>query len=269
MRSNTSNILVAILTIVTLVCLTGYQVTSEASSVRLLGRLGAAMIELDRWLPAHRQDIELLARDRPSQPLVLTDLPVDVTIPAPAALDAPEPVLEATIREAMGRKLYDDGYDAIQDEQGANHLSLTEPLRWAIDSLDQSAHSFWRIAVVIAGLILVVVCLAHLWTRQSPMPGLAVGSAIAAVLALLAWLGVTFLGSSAGGTIDEEIARVAKDGMWIGLRNSLAATGIALGGLFIYNSFVGPRHGDEWETWDDFDEEYDSYDRRSREAPPY
>ena len=268
-RSNTSNILVAVLTIVTLVCLTGYQVTSETSSVRLLGRLGAATIELDRWLPAHRDDIELLARDRPSQPLVLTDLPIDVTIPAPAALEASTPVLKATIRDAMGRALYEGGYGAIRDDQGTNHLGLTEPLRWAIDGLDSSAHSFWLIGFVITGLALAVICLAHLWTRQSPMPGVAVGSAIAALLALVAWLAVSLIGATATGTIDVEIARVAKDGVWIGLRNGLAATGIGLGGLYVYSSFISPHRDDDWDNWDDFGDEYEPSEGQPRQVPPY
>jgi hypothetical protein len=250
-RSNTSNVLVAFLAIVTLVSLTGYQVTSETSAVRLLGRLGGALIEIDRWLPAHRDDIELLARDRPSQPLVLTDLPIEVSIPAPAALEASQPVLEATITDAMGRKLYEDGYGAIHDEQGKSHLAITEPLRWAIDGLDRSAHGFWRIAVVVAGLALLVVCLAHFWARQSPLPGLAVSA----------------LGSSVSGGIDEEIAMVARDGVWLGLRNSFAATGIGLGALYVYNSFAGPRREEDWEEWDDFD--YETPEPESREAPPY
>ena len=266
MQSKTSNVLVALLTIATLVSLTGYQVTSETSAVRLLGRLGAALIEIDRWLPAHRDDIELLARDRPNEPLALSGLPIEVAIPASAALDA-TPVIEATITEAMGRKLYEDGYGAIQDEQGATHLGLTEPLRWAIDSLDSSAHGMWRIAAAITALSLLAICLAHLWTRQSPLPGLAAGSAIAAVLALVTWLAVTALDSSVSGAIDEEIAKVARDGVWIGLRNSLAATAIGLGALYVYNSLVGPRHEGDWEEWDDFD--YQAQEPESREAPPY
>jgi hypothetical protein len=266
-RSNTSNVLVAFLAIVTLVSLTGYQVTSETSAVRLLGRLGGALIEIDRWLPAHRDDIELLARDRPSQPLVLTDLPIEVSIPAPAALEASQPVLEATITDAMGHKLYEEGYGAIHDEQGKSHLAITEPLRWAIDGLDRSAHGFWRIAVVVAGLALLVACLAHFWARQSPLPGLAIGSAIAAVLSLAVWLAVSALGSSVSGGIDEEIAMVARDGVWLGLRNSFAATGIGLGALYVYNSFAGPRREEDWEEWDDFD--YETPEPESREAPPY
>jgi hypothetical protein len=268
-RSNTSNVLVAFLTIVTLVALTGYQVTGETSSVRLLGRLGGALIEIDRWLPAHRDDLELLARDRPDQPLVLTDMPIEVAIPASAALEAPAPVLEATIVEAMGHKLYDDGYSAIQDEQGESHLGITEPLRWAIDGLDSSAHSFWRLAVVVTGLALIAICLAHFWTRQSPLPGVAVGSAVAAIGALALWLVVSALGSSVSGAIDEEIAEVAKDGIWIGLRNSLAATGIGLGGLYVYSTLFGTRGDEDWEQWDDFD--YDAYEpeHEAKEAPPY
>ena len=266
MRGNSSNILVAILTIATLFALTGYQVTSEPSAVRLLGRLGAALIELDRWLPAHRDDVELQARDRPNQPLSLDGLPIDVAIPASAALEAPEPVLRATIVEAMGRKLYDEGYGAIEDEEGESHLGITEPLRWAVDALDRSAHSFWRIVAIIAGLTLAAVCVSHIWVRRSPLPGLAVGSAITAVFAIVLWLGVSAIGSSVGGAIDEEIARVAQDGVWLGLRNSLAATAISLGGLYAYNSLLGRHDEERWDAWED---EYEGQEPESREAPPY
>jgi len=264
-RGNTSNVLVAILTIVTLVALTGYQVTSETSAVRLLGRLGAALIELDRWLPAHRDDIELLARDRPNQPLVLAELPIDVAIPASAALDAPMPVLRATIVEAMGRRLYEHGAGAIQDEEGESHLGITEPLRWAVDALDESAHGFWQLLLIIAGLTLLAVLAGHAWMRQSPLPGLAVGSAIAALLALMAWLAVTAIGSSLHGAIDEEIARVARDGVWLGLRNSLAATAIGLGALYAAHTLMGRRPEESWDEWDEFEYE----EQEPRKAPPY
>ena len=266
MQSNTSNILVAFLTIVTLISLTGYQVTSETSAVRLLGRLGSALVELDRWLPAHREDVELLARDRPNQPLTLTELPIDVVIPVDIALEAPQPVLKATITEAMGQRLYDNGYRAIQDERGETHLGITEPLRWTIDGLDSSAHSFWRIALVITGGALLIVSVGLFWVRHSPLPGFAVGSGIAALLALGGWLVFTFFASSVSGALDEEIARVAIDGAWIGLRNSFAATAIGVGAFYAYNSFVEP-HRRDWDEWDDYD--YEGYDQESRQAPPY
>jgi hypothetical protein len=264
---NSSNILVAILTIATLVTLTGYQVTTETSSVRLLGRLSAALIELDRWLPAHRDDIELLARDRSDQPVVLDELPVQVAIPASAALDAPHHVLRATITEAMGRRLYEEGYGAIRGDEGETHLGLTEPLRWAVDGLEGSAHSFWSIAVVISGLTLAAVCAGHVWVRQSPLPGLAVGSAVAALFAVGVWLVVGLVGSSASGSLDEEIARVARDAVWLGVRNSLAATAIGLGGLYIRSSLFGQRDEDRWDEWDDVD--YEAQEPERREAPPY
>jgi hypothetical protein len=265
-HSHTSNLLVAFLTIVTLITLTGFQVTSETSSVRLLGRLGSALVELDRWLPAHREDIKLLARDRPNQPLVLSELPVDVAIPAATALDAPLPVLKASITEAMGHRLYESGYHVIRDEQGESHLGFMEPLRWAVSGLDSGAHAFWRIALAVAGIALLVVCAGHFWARQSPLPGVAVGSAIATILALGVWLLLKFLGSSVDGALDREIASVAVDGIWIGLRNSLAATAIGLGALYAYNSFVGPRPRDDWDEWDDFD--YEGYEPEPRGAPP-
>jgi hypothetical protein len=80
-------------------------------------------------------------------------------------------------------------------------------------------------------------------------------------------LAVTALGSTVSGAIDVEIAMVAKDSVWLGLRNSFAATGVGLGALFAYNSLAGPRREDEWEQWDEFD--YEAYEPESREAPPY
>jgi hypothetical protein len=68
------------------------------------------------------------------------------------------------------------------------------------------------------------------------------------------------------GALDEEIAQVAIDGAWIGLRNSFAATAIGVGAFYVYHSFVGPRQRD-WDEWDDYD--YEAYDQESRQAPPY
>ena len=266
MSSHSSGILIAVLTFVTLVALTGYQVTSETSAVRLLGRLGAAMVELDRWLPAHREDIDLLARDRADQPIVLAGLPVEVAIPSQVVLEEPEPVLQSTIAEAMGRRMYEEGYTAVRDDQGETHLGLTEPLRWSIDALDSSAHGFWRIALLVTGGALAIILLLHVWTRQSPMPGVVAGSGIAALAGLLAWFGSMLLGGGLDGAIDEEVGRVATDGLWIGVRNGVAACAIGLGGLYAYNSLVGERPPEE-EYWDEYD--YETVEVGSQESPPY
>jgi hypothetical protein len=269
-RSNTGTLLVAFLTIVTLVCLSGFQVTNETSSVRLLGRLGSALIELDRWLPAHRADIELEARDRPDQPVVLADLPIDAAIPPDVALNGPEPALRASISQAMGEQLYEDGYSAIQDDLGESHLGVTEPLRWTIGMLDSGSHSFWQIALVVSGLALLAICAGHFWVKQSPLPGFTIGAAAAAILALLAWLAATLLSSSLHGALNEELGQVARDVIWIGLRDSIAAAAIGVGGLYAYSSLVGPHHAEqpEWDEWGDY--EYEAYDQESpRQAPPY
>jgi hypothetical protein len=90
---------------------------------------------------------------------------------------------------------------------------------------------------------------------------------VAAIGALVVWLLVSALGSSVSGAIDEEIGRVARDGIWLGLRNSLAALAIGVGGLYALNTLFG-RHGDEgWEDWEEYGLE--PHDPESREAPPY
>ena len=62
---------------------------------------------------------------------------------------------------------------------------------------------------------------------------------------------------------------MAKDGVWIGLRNGLAATGIGLGGLYVYSSFISPHRDDDWDNWDDFGDEYEPSEGQPRQAPPY
>ena len=115
---NLATLLTTILTVVALFALTGWQVTSETAATRLLGRLGAAIIEIDRWLPAHQEDIELVARDRERRcrpgprPADRGDPPSSLVI------DAEEARLRTLITEEMGRKLYEDGNSAFRDNDG-------------------------------------------------------------------------------------------------------------------------------------------------------
>jgi hypothetical protein len=265
-RTSPGGLIASILTVVVLFCLAGFQVTNETAGQRLLGRVGAALIELDRWLPAHHDDIELLSRDRPDAPLTLPDLPVDVTISPSAAIDASDESLRMVITRAMGEKLYSDGSGAVHDEEGKSHLGVAEPVRWTINLLGDSAHSFWRSALILTGLILLVLCAGLLWTRQSPVVAIAVGGGIAAAFSLIVWLIAEALQSVIDGAMDKEIALVMRDGAWLGLRNGLAVLAIGLAVAYLLSTIVPHR-----EEWDDFENrDYPDYERpRRTDAPPY
>jgi hypothetical protein len=266
-RSSSASVVFAALTVVTMFTLAGFQVTNETAGVRLLGRIGAAMIELDRWLPAHRDDIELLSRDRPNAPLILPDLPVQVAIPSTAVIDASDASLRASISRSMGEVLYAEGAGAVTDEEGESHLGVTEPVRWAINLLGEDSHGFWRIALIVTGLSLLVLSAGLFWTRQAPFMALASGGAISGVLALGIWLLALILGSSMDGAIDREIALALRDGAWIGLRNGLALFAIGLAASFVASSLRGPRR-DDWEDWDGYEYD-DEYEQEPTRAPPY
>src|SRR6202008_3160436 len=64
-RAVIASFFITLLTIVFLFSLTGFQVTSEPAATRLLGRIGASLIEIDRWFPAHQEELQLRAEDRP------------------------------------------------------------------------------------------------------------------------------------------------------------------------------------------------------------
>ena len=267
MRGSSAGLITALLTVVTLFALAGYQITSATAGVRFEGRLGSALIELDRWLPSHREDLSLLSRDRPNTPLTLPDVPIDVTIPADQIANASDPQLEATITHAMGEVLYRDGSGAVHDEQGKSHLSVTDPVRWAINLTGSGAHSFWRTLLFITGLILLAVCVAQLYMRHSPLPGLAVGGGLAAVGALLIWIAAHFLHASLNSVVDKEIALILRDGAWLGLRNALALTAIALSALYLTGVFAR-REEQPHHSWYDDEPDYDAYEPFEPPSPP-
>lgn len=268
MINSPAGLVAAILTVVALLALAGYQVTTESAGTRLLGRVGSALIEVDRWLPAHREDIELLSRDRPNAPLVLSELPIEVSIPSSAAIDTTNATMRAAISDAMGQRLYHEGPGAVQDETGESHLSFTEPVRWAIELLGASAHTFWQTAVIVLGFALLAVCAGMVWMRQSPLLAMAVGGGVAAALSAAAWGGMILAGTAMDSALDREIALVLRDGAWIGLRNGLAACAIGLSAAYVVSSLVQHRREEEWPELYEPVELYEEQDR-SRSAPPY
>jgi hypothetical protein len=252
-RGSTANLIAALLTVAALLALAGYQVTSDTSAKRMLGRVGAAVIELDRWLPAHEDDIEFLSRERPNAPLELPDLPINIAIPAAAAIDSDRQTLRAAITEAMGERLYTEGARAVHDDVGETHLDFAEPVRWSINLLSESAHGFWTLLLIITGLFLLALCGSMVWTRQSPMLPIAIGGGFAAACSALAWMVASLLGTLMSGTIDQELALVLRDGAWIGLRNGLAVLALGLGATFLLNTLF-PRREHQWHEQDDWAE---------------
>jgi hypothetical protein len=234
MKLNWAAAAAAIFTAFVLFSLAGFQVTGEVAGPRLLSRVAAALIEIDPWLEAHREDIELSAREQPQADVPLADLPIEVVL-TPAEIDAAQASaggLRSLISERMGRQLYEQGTAAFRDREGAPLLlSTTEPVRWTVTLLEEDMRSFWQMALI-AGVLLLAIVLAANWLAGGPMPlpYLAAGAIFAAVASLgvllLAQAGRAMLDSA----VDREIMLVLRDGAWIGLRNGLAVS-IATGCL--------------------------------------
>jgi hypothetical protein len=216
------SVLAALLTSIALLVLTGFQVTGPTAAPRLLGRLGGAMVEVDRWAPAHAEDLRLLAAERPRGTIVLDNLPVEVRLPASQVTEAGPDGLQRLVTEALGQEIYRQGDAAFLQHDGGRGLQVTEPVRWAADLLQQSTHGRWRAALLITTLFWVAAIALVLTTGRSPLPAIAIGAGIAALGAAAAWL---LAGAGRGlmdGAVDQEIMLIARDGAWLGLRNSLA-----------------------------------------------
>jgi hypothetical protein len=232
------------MTVIVLFTLTGYQVTSETAATRLLGRLGAALIELDRWLPAHREDIELLARDRPEASVRVNDLPLAVTLPSVEVLKVTEEEqLRDLMLRVMGETLYDEGSDAFRDEQGNRRsLALDEPMRWSVALLQSSTHSFWRAALPITFLVLLVPAAGVLLAGRSPLAPVAIGAGIGAAASLTTYVFAGFLSNAFDSPVDREAMLILHDGAWIGLRDCLAVAVTSVCVLSIVSMLSRPRY---------------------------
>ncbi len=238
MRRSLRPTLTVVTTVILLFSLSGYQVTSETASGRLLGRLAAAVIELDRWLPAHDEDLRLLAAEARGGSVRPAGLPVPIALPADAVAASDAKGLRAMIVEATGAALRRDGLAAFRDDAGAGGSLGVEPVRWTVALLGESAHAFWGAALLLSVVALVGFAAALLLEGRPLLGPLALGGGLAAAAAFAAWLLALAADQAFASAIDSEIALILRNGAWIGLRNGLAVGGAGLALLLL----LGSRH---------------------------
>jgi hypothetical protein len=223
---------VTFLTIVFLFSLTGFQITSHSAATRLLGRVGAALIEVDRWLPAHQEELQLRAEDRPNGNVPLAGVPVAAEIPSSKVRGATPDDLRDHVVDAMGEALYNNGTDALRSDAGAVDLSVEEPVRWAVKALERDMHDYWLPPLAFSGIIIAGLCLDFLRIGRSPLSSILVGALTSMLFAAAAWGFATFADSVLESGVDKEVMLVARDGAFMGLRNAItvgaAATALML-----------------------------------------
>jgi hypothetical protein len=233
--------LVTVLTLFVLFALAGFQVTGATAATRLLGRLGSALIEVDRWLPAHREELELRARERPQGFIQPGDIPVVTTLPSSQILDAPDQLQDRLVT-AMGSSLYENGTDALQGSSGPVKLSEEEPVRLATNLLSKDAHRKWTAALIVGTILLAGLCLDFLRAGRTPLPALLLGATLASIGAGGGLLMATAAGTVLDSGVDKEVMRIARDGAWLGLRDSLAVA-VACFGLLLISRTAGWERG--------------------------
>ena len=250
MRGVIPSFFVTLLTIVFLFSLTGFQITSHTAAPRLLGRLGASLIEVDRWLPAHQEELQVRADDRPSGTVPLSGVPIDAEIQSSKVRGAQPNDLRDRVVEAMGEALYNKGTDAFRSDAGAVNLSVEEPVKWATQLLERDMHDYWLPPMAFAGIIIAGLCLDFIRMGRSPLSSILVGALMATFFASAAWIFATLAGGVLESGVDKEVIRVAKDGAFMGLRNSVtvgaAATALMLVlKITVSSSREGPRYYDD------------------------
>jgi hypothetical protein len=208
-----------------------------------------------------------VARDRPTETMLIDDLPIDVLLPSGDVLAVGENdrALSELLREAMGRRLYAEGRGVLQDDEGTAHLGVTDPVRWAVSMLDAGMHGLWRLALIGTSVLTVLFAGSFVLSKRSPLGPMAAGAGIAVVVSFFGWLLAGVGGSMFDSAVDKEIAEILGDGAWLGLRNSLAAGAVLLALLYLYRSLLAPRlqAADDDYYWPEISDTQDVYDSDS------
>lgn len=224
----------AILTVACMFCLSLFQITGAVAAPRLLGRLAAASIELDRWLPAHLDDIESSARERPRASIEVTGLPITVFVPATSVMLDGGAHLQAAIETAMGSEVYRNGEAAFHGDGG---LSVTEPSRWTIELLGPSLHKVWEfLSLAFLAALVIQATLTAVIAEGARLPGvlkpIAAGGAITLVLSAVLWVAFRAGALLTGASVNGEVLLIGRDAAGISLRDGLAV-GLGAGAVLM------------------------------------
>ena len=234
--------LTAVTTAIALFALAGYQVTGEPASLRLLGRFSAALVEIDRWLPEHVEDLKLNARDRAEGVVEIRDLPVRVTLPAQDVVVADPAELRRLIVSSMAASLREHGNAAFTDADGVQRSpGINQPSYWTATLLNERAHSFWLAALPFALLVLLAFSAGILHSGLSLPTVIASGAAFSAIASIAVWLLASAAAGSFGAPVDKEVLLIVRDGAWLGFRNAFAVFAAALGLVIIFRLLEGER----------------------------
>ena len=235
-------LMVALATLLSLFALTGYQATTATAGTRFLGRIAASVVEVDRWLPAHQADIQLLARDKPQSQLHMDDLPVPIVVPSVLILNSDAASLRRVIVESMGRELYNEGNSAYKNDAGVGSApGYAQPVYWSVALLDKNTHDFWRLLLPVALLLLIGSLAMTLRSGRQIASPVVIGAFFGAVACFAAWIGFEAAANALASPVNREVVLVLRDGAFLGLRDSLAVGVVATVVFVVMRSLAGER----------------------------
>ncbi len=239
-RRTVPALLLALSIFFALLALTGSQATGASAGPRLLGRLAAALFELDRWTPQHKEELQTVARERIRGPVDVQGLPIRISVASGAALGSDDELATA-IAAAAGEALYWQGRSAFVDgDTVAGDISITRPVRWAIDLLRSSHHRAWQGLLFVTAMLSACALLLMLAASTSGLDGAirAItrgGSAYSLAMALL-WASCAAGAGRLSGP-DREVARMLGSCASMGLLDGIAISIGCLAALVALRQF--------------------------------
>lgn len=235
---------------------TGVQVTSEATALRVIRRAVAVVTDIDLVLPRAEAGLHTAAGQGQGDQVRVPEFPIPVDIPRSEAAFIQGQALRDRLLDVSARLIYDQGMSvwAQNDpraEQRIDDISSTGALYHSLGLVRESTHTALVIVAILLGLLALGLALLLLIGLRLQMQILVLGVviAIAALPSLAGAVALRFALRTAGSDSDPFVSGlmdVGVDGTWVPIRNflTLSILGFAViavaAGLLWWQSRTGP-----------------------------
>jgi hypothetical protein len=204
-------------------------VTAEGPANRALGHSLAILFEIDAYLDDHYEAVQLQAFEQPNEPVIMPELPVEVTFTAEEVEALDREAFRAELLERAARVVYDDGASVLREgrESDVNFFSTAGALQYGMDFLRPRPHDVLVIITLVLAAVAAVLTTAVVASARGYGRLVAPGVAVAAgalpflLLAVMARFAYRVAADGSEDYFTSEYLQLAQELTWAAIRNGM------------------------------------------------
>jgi hypothetical protein len=203
--------------------------TEEGPANRALGHSLAILFEIDTYLDDHYEAAQLQAFEQPNDPVVMPDLPIEVSFTAEEVQQLERQEFRAELLQRAARVVYDDGVSVMREgrESDVDVLSTAGVLQYGMDFIRPRPHSVLLVMTIVLAVTAIVLAVALVASGRGYGRLLALGIAVAAgalpflLFAVMVRFAFRVAADGAEDYFTSEYLQLAEELTWAAIRNGL------------------------------------------------